>query len=237
VKVSVIIPTLDEEASLPAALRSAREAGAGEVIVADGGSRDRTAEIGRRMADVVIECPKGRAAQMNAGAAASSGDILIFLHADTVLPAGAVDSVRDAVAGGGFVGGAFSVKLSVSRSASAYGNAVLSLVGKMIGVRSKLFRSYTGDQGMFVRKDAFEALGGFPIIPLMEDVELSRSLSGRGKTILLPARITTSGRRWEARGPARTILLMWGLRLAYSLGMSPARCARIYAGKAPTPRL
>jgi hypothetical protein len=98
----------------------------------------------------------------------------------------------------------------------------------MIGVRSMLFRAYTGDQGIFARRNAFEAIGGFPEIPLMEDVEFSRRLTRSGKTLLLPARITTSGRRWEAFGPGRTILLMWGLRLAYSLGMSPERCAEIY---------
>jgi hypothetical protein len=98
----------------------------------------------------------------------------------------------------------------------------------MIGARSKLFCAYTGDQGIFVRRDAFEAIGGFPEIPLMEDVEFSRRLTRRGKTILLPVRIATSARRWEASGPVRTILLMWGLRLAYFLGMPPARCAEIY---------
>jgi hypothetical protein len=98
----------------------------------------------------------------------------------------------------------------------------------MIGVRSKLFRAYTGDQGIFARRDAFEAVGGFPDIPLMEDVDFSRRLTRAGKTLLLPARITTSSRRWEAFGPVRTILLMWGLRLAYLMGMTPARCAEIY---------
>jgi hypothetical protein len=98
----------------------------------------------------------------------------------------------------------------------------------MIGVRSALFRAYTGDQGIFARRDAFEAAGGFPDVPLMEDVEFSRRLVRSGKTLLLPARITTSGRRWEASGPLRTILLMWGIRLAHRLGMSPARCAEIY---------
>jgi hypothetical protein len=98
----------------------------------------------------------------------------------------------------------------------------------MIGARSRIFRAYTGDQGIFVRRDAFEAAGGFPEIPLMEDVEFSRRLVRSGRTLLLPVRIVTSGRRWEASGPARTILLMWGLRLAHLLGMPPARCAEIY---------
>jgi len=228
VMVSVILPVLNEEARLPAAIRSARDAGANEVVVVDGGSTDRTVETARSLADIVLRHPPGRAAQMNAGVRASSGDILIFLHADTELAPGSIDAVRAAVRQGGFLGGAFSVRLSVSPFASAYRKAILRLTGRMIGVRSRLFRAYTGDQGIFARRDAFEAIGGFPEIPLMEDVEFSRRLARGGKTLLLPTRITTSGRRWETFGPGRTILLMWGLRLAYSLGMSPARCAEIY---------
>jgi rSAM/selenodomain-associated transferase 2 len=227
-KVSVIIPALNEEAALPAAIRSAREAGADEVVVVDGGSTDSTVETARPLADIVLRRPPGRAAQMNAGASSSSGDILLFLHADTVLPPGSVGEVRAAVRQSGFLGGAFSVRLSVSPSASAYRRGVLRLAGRLIGVRSMLFRAFTGDQGIFARRDAFEEVGGFPDMPLMEDVEFSRRLTRAGKTILLPERITTSGRRWEAFGPARTILLMWGLRLAYRMGMAPARCAEIY---------
>ena len=165
---------------------------------------------------------------MNAGVRASSGDILLFLHADTTLPPGSLDAVRAAVRGGGVLGGAFSVRLSASPSSSLYRKAILRLIGRMIGVRSRIFRAYTGDQAIFVRRDAFEAIGGYPEIPLMEDVEFSRRLASRGRTLLLPARIRTSGRRWEAFGPVRTILLMWGLRLAYLLGMPPARCAELY---------
>ena len=229
VKVSVILPAMNEEASLPGAIRSAREAGADEVIVVDGGSSDRTVEIARSLADAVLRTSPGRASQMNAGVRAASGDILLFLHADTLLPPGSLDAVRAAVHDGGISGGGFSVLLAVSPFSSLYCKAILRLTGSMIGVRSKIFRSYTGDQAIFVRRDVFESIGGFPEIPLMEDVEFSRSLAARGKTLLLPVRISTSGRRWEASGPIRTILMMWGLRLAYSLGMSPARCAEFYA--------
>jgi rSAM/selenodomain-associated transferase 2 len=228
VRVSVILPALNEEASLPAAIRSAREAGADEMIVVDGGSTDGTVEAARLLADIVIGRPAGRAAQMNAGVRSSSGDILVFLHADTLLPPGSLDVVRAAVGEGGISGGAFSVRLAVSPSSSLYRKAILRLTGRMIGVRSRIFRTYTGDQAIFIRRDAFDSIGGFPEIPLMEDVEFSRRIAARGKTVLLPVRISTSGRRWETFGPVRTILLMWGLRLAYSLGMPPARCAELY---------
>lgn len=227
-RVSVILPTLNEEESIPAAIRSAREAGADEVIVVDGGSVDLTVENARPLADIVIGRPAGRAVQMNAGALVSSGDILLFLHADTLLPPAAVDAVRAAVRKDGICGGAFSVRLSLSSAASLYRKAILALTGRMIGARSRIFRAYTGDQGIFVRRKAFDAIGGIPEIPLMEDVEFSRRLTRLGKTLLLPARVTTSGRRWEASGPLRTILLMWVLRLSYLLGMPPARCADYY---------
>jgi rSAM/selenodomain-associated transferase 2 len=226
--VSVIIPALDEEVSLPETIRSARDAGADEVIVVDGGSGDGTLGIARLLADIAQSQPAGRASQMNAGARVASGEILLFLHADTRLPDGSLEAVREAVRKGGFLGGAFSVRLGISPGASFSMRAILRLTGRMINVRSRIFRAYTGDQGFFARREVFDAIGGFPEIPLMEDVAFSRSLTRRGKTLLLPIRITTSGRRWESIGPLRTILLMWGLRLAHLLGMPPERCADIY---------
>jgi rSAM/selenodomain-associated transferase 2 len=231
--VSVIIPALNEAGTIAATARSAREAGAGEVIVVDGGSGDGTPDAARTAADVVIPSPPGRARQMNAGARAASGAILLFLHADTTIPGGAIESVRKAVERDGFLGGAFSVRLAVSPSAPPLRRASLRLTARMIGVRAQLFRAYTGDQAIFLRRDVFEKIGGYPEIPLMEDVELSRRLSRRGRTVLLSLPVTTSARRWETHGTLRTILLMWGLRLAYLLGMPPERCAELYGRRKP----
>ncbi|MGE5188786.1 MAG: TIGR04283 family arsenosugar biosynthesis glycosyltransferase [Gemmatimonadota bacterium] len=234
--VTVVVPALNEAGCVAAAIRSARDAGADEVIVSDGGSEDGTAAAARPLADAVVAAPRGRASQMNAGARASSGDVLLFLHADTRLPHGAIAAVRAAVARNGIDGGAFRVRLATSAAASRATKALLRLVGRMIDVRARVFRAYTGDQGIFVVRRVFEEMGGYPEIPLMEDVALSRMLRERGRTALLPVRIATSARRWESRGPARTILLMWGLRLAHRLGMSPGRCARLYGPGPATPR-
>lgn len=231
--VSVVIPALDEETSLPETIRTARAAGADEVIVVDGGSADGTPGIGRRFADAFLSAPPGRASQMNAGARASSGEVLLFLHADTSLPDGSVQAVRDALGADGPPGGAFRVRLSVSPAASGYARATMRLIGRMINLRSRLFRTYTGDQGIFVRRKVFDRIGGFPEVALMEDVLFSRSLNRAGRTLLLPIRIATSGRRWESNGPFRTILSMWGLRLAHRFGLSPDRCSRIYARGRP----
>jgi rSAM/selenodomain-associated transferase 2 len=226
--VSVIIPALDEEASIGRAIASCRRAGAFEVIVVDGGSRDRTAEIALREAGAVIAGPRGRAAQMNAGAAAARGDILLFLHADTLLPEGAADAVIGALRNPAVIGGAFRVRLAASRGTGRYARAMLGVTGRMIGTRAAVSRSYTGDQGIFLREEAFRATGGYPEIPLMEDVELSRRMRRAGKTVLLPLRVETSGRRWEAWGPLRTVLFMWRLRIGYLLGRTPSECAEAY---------
>ena len=226
--VSIIIPTLDEEATIALAIRSCREAGPCEVIVADGGSLDRTVEIAHGEADAVIVAPRGRAAQMNAGAAAARGDVLLFLHADTLLPDGSVHTVLGALQDPGAIGGAFRVLLAASPGAGRYVLATLWLTGRMIGARACVARAFTGDQAIFVRAEAFRAVGGYPEIPLMEDVELSRRMRRAGKTVLLSLRVRTSGRRWEAWGPLRTVLFMWRLRIGYLLGRTPSRCAEAY---------
>jgi len=232
--ISVVIPALDEEASLPATIRSCREAGECEVIVADGGSGDGTMEVARRLADRVVAADPGRARQMNAGAASARGDVLLFLHADTLLPPCGLDAIRHALRDPNVVGGAFRVALRPSPGAGTYVRTMLALTGRMINLRSAVTRSRTGDQSVFLRAEAFRKLGGYPGIPLMEDVELSRAMRRTGRTVLLPQRVVTSGRRWEAWGPVRTVLRMWRIRLGYLLGMSPERCAEIYR-RAPVP--
>lgn len=226
--ISVVIPTLDEEASISRAIRSCREAGPCEVVVADGGSRDRTVEIARGVADTVVSASRGRAVQMNAGAAVARGEVLLFLHADTLLPRGSVTSVLDALRDPAVIGGAFRVRLAPSSGAGRYVRATLAITGRMIGARAGVSRAFTGDQAIFVRAGSFRAVGGYPEIPLMEDVELSRRMRRAGKTVLLPLRVETSGRRWEAWGPIRTVLFMWRLRIGHLLGRTPSRSAEAY---------
>ncbi|HZL97891.1 MAG TPA: TIGR04283 family arsenosugar biosynthesis glycosyltransferase [Terriglobales bacterium] len=230
--VSIIIPALDEEASIARAIRSCREAGSCEVIVVDGGSRDRTVEIARGEADAVIAAPRGRAAQMNAGAAVARGEVLLFLHADTLLPRESGRAVLGALQDPAVIGGAFRVRLAASPGAGRYVRASLGITGRMIGARAAVSRSYSGDQAIFVRTEAFRSVGGYPEIPLMEDVELARRMRREGKTVLLPLRVETSGRRWETWGPLRTVLFMWRLRIGYLLGRTPSRCAEAY-GRGP----
>lgn len=228
-RVSIVIPALGEAEQVADCIRSARDAGADEVIVVDGGSADGTvAEATRAGVDRLLSSPPGRALQLNAGAAAAGGDFILFLHADTRLPTGACKSVRKAMADGRVVGGAFRLALGASGSAGQWTRMLLRLTGKMIGVRSRLFRAYTGDQGIFVRRNFFERIGGYERVALMEDVRLSAAMRRAGKTVLLGERAVTSARRWEARGPLRTILRMWSLRTAHALGMSAERCAKYY---------
>ena len=221
-KLSVIVPAFDEEQALPAALAAAaslRSRGH-EVIVVDGGSSDRTAELARAAADRVLAAPRGRARQMNAGAERARGDVLLFLHADTLLPADADRCIARALERGRDWG-RFDVRID-GRSPA------LRWVAWLMNARSRLTGIATGDQAMFVRRDAFARAGGFPDVPLMEDLLLSRALGRASPPACLRERVTTSGRRWEERGVARTIVLMWWLRLRFFLGADPARLARSY---------
>lgn len=220
---SIIVPALDEGEGISAtldALIDLRMLGA-EVIVVDGGSRDATMQRARLRADRVIAGPRGRALQMNAGAAVASGDVLLFLHADTRLPSAADRLVLEGIERSGRGWGRFDVIIAGQHPG-------LRIVAFMMNMRSRLSGIATGDQAIFVKRDLFAALGGYPPIPLMEDVALSRLLKRKGRPLCLRARVVTSGRRWEANGLLRTIVLMWRLRLAYFLGADPAILAQRY---------
>jgi rSAM/selenodomain-associated transferase 2 len=175
----------------------------------------------RLRADQVLSAPRGRALQMNVGAAKANGDVLLFLHADTRLPGEAERLVLDGLARSGHAWGRFDVVIEGR-------HPMLRLVAAMMNLRSRLTGIATGDQAIFVKRDAFQAAGGFPEIPLMEDIALSKRLKRGGRPLCLRERATTSGRRWETHGVFRTILLMWRLRLAYFLGADPAALAGRY---------
>jgi rSAM/selenodomain-associated transferase 2 len=192
-----------------------------EIIVADGGSEDATADLARPLADRVLEAPRGRARQMNAGAAAARGEVLLFLHADTVLPEDAPRDIGAAFEKSGRQWGRFDATI-------AGRDALLAVVSLMMNARSRMSGIATGDQAMFVRRQAFEKVGGFPDIPLMEDVALSKSLKSLSPPACLRQRVITSARRWERDGVLRTIVLMWRLRFAYAMGVDPRRLARRY---------
>jgi rSAM/selenodomain-associated transferase 2 len=217
---AVVIPTLNEEDVLARTLCAARQPGV-ELVVADGGSRDGTLGVARRLADRVLEAARGRASQMNAGAEAARADALLFLHADTLLPPAYATAVARALADPAIVGGRFDVALDADGLA-------YRVIGRMISARSRLTRVATGDQAIFVRRAVFARLGGFPPIPLMEDVAFCRALKRAGRIACLRETVRTSARRWQRDGVVRTVVLMWGLRAAYYAGVSPARLARTY---------
>jgi rSAM/selenodomain-associated transferase 2 len=219
---SIVVPALNEAGAIDAtlgALAPLRARGA-EVIVVDGGSTDATAERARPLADRVLTSPCGRARQMNAGAALASGDVLLFLHADTRLPADADLLVRAAMSAGA-AWGRFDVRI-------AGGHPMLGVVAAFMNARSRWTGVATGDQALFVHRTLFERVGGFANQPLMEDVELTRRLRAVSRPACLRARVTTSGRRWETRGVWRTIFLMWRLRWRYWRGESPHALAEAY---------
>ena len=188
--------------------------------MSDGGSRDGTPERARPGADRIVTAPRGRARQMNAGAGVASGDVLVFLHADTFLPADADVLVFDAL-GSRDGWGSFSVRLSGMHPA-------FRLIERMISLRSRLTGIATGDQAIFVSRKLFEAIGGYADLPLLEDVEICRRLRRMARPVRPRAPVATSSRRWESAGIARTTGLMWWVRAAYALGVTPERLARQY---------
>ncbi len=220
-QLSIIIPTLNEADHIEATLRplqALRQQGH-ELIVTDGGSTDATVALATPLCDRVIHAPKGRARQMNAGARHACGNYLLFLHADTFLPENAAALISSALQTARW--GRFDVKLSGRPR-------LLRIIEFMMNLRSRLSGIATGDQAIFLRRDLFEEISGYPEIELMEDIELSRRLKRHGRPACLKERVFTSSRRWEENGIIKTMLLMWRLRLAYFLGARPERLNRHY---------
>jgi rSAM/selenodomain-associated transferase 2 len=217
-RLSVVVPALNEASGIRAALEALAplRAGGHEVIVVDGGSSDGTPELARGLCDRVLSAPRGRALQMNAGAAAATGDALVFLHADTRLPQGADELIFQSLRLSPW--GRFDVEIDAR-------HPLLRIVACTMNLRSRLTGIATGDQAIFVRREVFP---GFPDIELMEDVAFCKAMKRFGPPACRRERVVTSGRRWESRGVLRTIVLMWRLRLMYFLGARPERLARIY---------
>ena len=219
---SIVVPALNEAAGIVATLQALAplRARGVELVLADGGSTDGTAALAAPWVDAVVQAPRGRALQMNAGAARARSEVLLFLHADTLLPAGADGLALQAVAAGACWG-----RFDVDIQGRPW---MLRVVAALMNLRSRATGIATGDQAMFCTRAAFAQVGGFPVQPLMEDIELSRRLKRLGPPACLRARVRTSGRRWEQRGVWRTILLMWRLRWRYWRGASPDSLARAY---------
>lgn len=227
-KIALIIPVYNEEETLPRLLSAVVSMRFEEIIVVDGGSQDRTVEAVRPFQAQgppdwvqLVTSERGRAVQMNAGAARSTAEILVFLHADTELPPDARQLVLEAMSDSSCVGGRFDVRFP-----NDHGWAWV--ISRMMNLRSRWTGICTGDQAIFVRRCLFEHLGGFSEIPLMEDIEFTARLKKIGPVVALRETVTTSFRRWERDGPLRTILRMWTLRLLYWLGWDPKTLQKFY---------
>jgi rSAM/selenodomain-associated transferase 2 len=220
---SVIVPMLNEAATIASTLHALRRgAPDAEIVVVDGGSADASVAIAQPLCDTLITTSRGRACQMNAGARASHGDALVFVHADTIVPSTFAADIASALSDPAVVGGRFDVQLDAP--ALPY-----QIIGAMISLRSRISRTGTGDQAIFVRRDVFDLLGGFPDFELCEDLEFARRLKRAGRVACLRARVTTSARRWSRDGVVRTVIRMWLIRAMYLIGVPPARLKRMYS--------
>ncbi len=222
-RISVIVPTLNESDCIVATLdrlKPFREDGH-EVIVVDGGSQDETVDLAIPLADKIIKSTPGRAQQMNIGANQASGDVLWFLHADTMVPDNAIQHIHLALEDKKYQWGRFDIRLAGNQR-------LLRLIERLMNLRSRITGIATGDQGIFVRRETFESVSGYTPIPLMEDLDISKRLKKRSRPCCLDAKLITSSRRWEENGILRTIFLMWRLRLAYAFGVKPEKLAHDY---------
>ena len=220
VRVSVIIPALNEAANIAAAIDGAWQAGAHEVIVVDGGSADGTLEIATRQKCLALSSVRGRAVQQNVGARRASGDVLLFLHADTWLAAGGVGQIVEAMQPARVVAGAFRQRIDAA-------GVLYRLLERGNALRARWGRPY-GDQGIFVRREVFERVGGFPEVRLLEDVLFVRQLRRLGRLALLPGPLHVSARRWRRHGVVRQTLRNWRILAAAKLGVSPDQLAGLY---------
>lgn len=222
-RISIIIPALNESKSIDSTLVCLEPLcqQGHEVIVVDGGSQDETVELAKSRVDKVIQTAPGRAHQMNVGASQATGDILWFIHADTQVSENATQQILRVLDNKYNHWGRFDIRLSGK-------HILLRVVERLMNFRSCITGIATGDQGIFVRRDTFAAIGGFMPIPLMEDIDISRRLKKWAHPCCIHDKIITSSRRWEENGVLRTIMLMWRLRLAYALGVSPEKLAHDY---------
>jgi rSAM/selenodomain-associated transferase 2 len=223
---SVIVPMLNEERAIARTLDAITAGASGaevivEVIVVDGGSTDRSCEEARPRCATLLVARRGLARQMNAGAAAAQGDALVFVHADTLMPRSFAGDIAAALADPAVIGGRFDLQLDDNAP-------LLRLIGWLISARSRLSRTGTGDQAIFVRREMFERLGGYRDIALCEDLDLARRLKRAGRVACLRSRVTTSARRWRERGVVATTIQMWFIRAAFLLGVPPERLAHLY---------
>jgi rSAM/selenodomain-associated transferase 2 len=230
-KLSVIVPMLNEVRAIARTLDAIAAGAAGaevlvEVIVVDGGSSDRSREEARPRCASLLVAHRGLARQMNAGAVAARGDALFFVHADTLVPPGFACDITAALADPAVVGGRFDLRLDD-------GAPLLRLIGWLISARSRLSRTGTGDQAIFVRREVFERLGGYRDIAVCEDLDLARRLKRAGRVACLRSRVTTSARRWREGGGLATTIRMWFIRAAFLFGVSPARLAHLYKRGGP----
>lgn len=222
-KISIIVPTLNESLLLHKLLSSLNKVIdiQTEIIVVDGGSKDNTLEIASKQAHQVLVTKQGRANQMNYGAASAKGNVLFFLHADSTLTEEVFKKLKEVLQEPAYVGGAFSLQIDSKRY-------ILKIISFVVNLRARFFNLVYGDQGIFIRKEKFDELGGFSAIPIMEDIEFYRRLRASGKTVFLNEKLLTSARRWEKEGIFFTTLRNWLLLIMYYLGMPTERLEKLY---------